>query len=198
MLLAVGISMAMAVGQPVNDVPGEDTTFSEHQPVRLAPLPTERAFAAFRDICMAHLGDPAGFDQAAAAAGLDFVRAEHPERGAQEYNSRHGQIILRQARNHRREARRDRREGHAARQRWVDRCDYWVAIEQPLAPEALVAAIGRALAPQARPVEEILGTSWDLGSTVPGTALKLVYLPSNDDPRLFTLSLQRLAETPVR
>ena len=71
-----------------------------------------------------------------------------------------------------------------------------MAIEEPLAPEALVTAIGQALAPQARPVEEILGVSWDLGSTVPGTSLKLVYLPSNDDPRLFTLSLQRFAETP--
>jgi hypothetical protein len=198
MLTALGMALAMTIGQPVNDVVGDDTTFSERQPVRLAPLPAERAFAAFRDVCMAHLGDPAGFDQAAATAGLDFVRAEHPERGTQEYNSRHGQIILRHARNQRRETRRDRREGRVARQRWVDRCDYWVAIEEMSAPEALVATIGRALAPQATAVEEIIGYSWALGSPAPGTSLRLVYLPSNDDPRLFTLSLQRLADTPAR
>jgi hypothetical protein len=192
------MALALAAGQPVNDVDDPASTFSEHQPVRLAPLPAERAFAAFRDICMAHLGDPAGFDAAAAAAGLDFVRAEHPEHDSQEWSSSHGQIVLRQARNLRREARRDRREGHAARQRWLDRCDYWVAIEEPLGPEALVAAIGAALAPQARAQEEIIGVSWALHSTVPGTSLRLVFLPTDDDPRLFTLSLQRLADTPPR
>ena len=123
MLLAFTMAMALAAGQTVNDADDPNSTFSERQPVRLEPLPAERAFAAFRDICMAHLGDPAGFDQAAAAAGLDFVRAEHPERGTQEWSSRHGQIVLSVARNPRSEARRDRREGHARRQRWVDRCD---------------------------------------------------------------------------
>ena len=198
MLLAFTMAMALAAGQTVNDAEDPNTTFSERQPVRLAPLPADRAFGAFRDICMAHLGDPVGFDQAAAAAGLDFVRAEHPERDSQEYNSRHGQIVLRQARSPGREARRDRRQGHVARERWVNRCDYWVAVEEMLPPEALVAAIGRALAPDVRPVEEILGYSWTLGSPSPGTSLRLVYLPSNDDPRLFTLSLQRLAVTPAR
>jgi hypothetical protein len=198
MLIAFTMALALAAGQTVDEAGDPDTTFSEHQPVRLEPLPAQRVFAAFRDICMAHLGDPAGFDQAAAAAGLDFVRAEHPEHDSQEYNSRHGQIVLRQARSPGREARRDRRLGHVARERWVNRCDYWVAIDEMMAPEALIAAIGGALAPQARPAEEILGYSWALESPAPGSSLRLVYLPSNDDPRLFTLSLQRLAVTPAR
>jgi hypothetical protein len=62
------------------------------------------------------------------------------------------------------------------------------------APEALVASIGRALAPQSRPQEEILGVSWELPPDREGTTLKLVWLPSDDDPRLFTLSLQRVAD----
>ena len=60
-------------------------------------------------------------------------------------------------------------------------------------PRSDAAAIGAQLAPQSRAVEEILGVSWELGSAVPGTSVKLVFLPSDDDPRLVTLSLQRLA-----
>lgn len=192
MMAAVAVALLALAGQPVNDVQDEDSTFSDRQPVRLAPLPAQRAFAAFRDICMANLLDPAAFDRAAAASDLGFSRTEEPGRGTQEWSSRHGQIVLRQAPDWRREARRDRREGHARRERWLQRCDYWMAIEERLEPEALVAAIGSQLAPQSRPVEEILGWSWDLGSPEAGTSLRLVYLPANDDPRLFTLSLQRL------
>ena len=194
MILAAALALLLA-GQPVNHDEEASTTFSDRQPVRLVPLPAERAFAAFRDICMANFGDPAGFDAAAAASGLGFVRAEEPRRGTQEWSSVHGQIVLRQAPNRRREARRDRREGHAARQRWVQRCDYWTAIEERMEPVELVAAIGAQLAPGAQPVEEILGVSWSLESPAAGIALKLEYLPSIDDPRLFTLSLQRLADT---
>src|SRR5688572_26683134 len=195
MILAVAMALLLA-GQPVNHAEEESTTFSERQPVRLVPLPAERAFAAFRDICMANFDDPAGFDQAAAASNLGFVRAEEPRRGTQEWNSAHGQIVLRQAPNRRREARRDRREGHAARQRWIQRCDYWTAIEERMEPVELVAAIGARLAPGSQPVEEIIGVSWSLESPAAGIALKLEYLPSIDDPRLFTLSLQRLGDTP--
>ena len=196
MILTAAVALLALAAQPVNDPPDEDTTFSDRQPVRLAPLPAAQAFAAFRDICMADFPDSAAFDRAAAASNLGFVRGPHTER-MQEWSSTHGQITLRVARNAQREARRDRRERRGIRERWVERCDYWVSIEERMEPGALAAAIGAALAPQARPVEEIVGVSWDLGSSAPGTRLKLVYLPAGDDPRLFTLSLQRLADTPA-
>jgi hypothetical protein len=192
MLQGLSIALALLAGQPVNDPEG-DTTFSERQPVRLAPLPAARALGAFRDICMAGFPDPAAFDRAAAASDLGFVRNPDPDRGEQEYSSRHGQIVLRQAQGREGEARRDRRQGRGARRRWQARCDFWVAVEERLNPADLAAAIGAALAPQVRPVEEIVGTSWMLEE---GGGLKLVYLPSNDDPRLFTLSLQRLPDNP--
>ena len=196
MILAFATALLMLAGQPVNDAQDEETTFSDRQPVRLAPLPAERAFGAFRDICMANLLDPAGFDRAAAASDLGFVRAEHPERGTQEYSSTHGQFVLREAQRPRRESRRDRERGLVRRERALERCDYWVAIEERMDIEGLVAAIGARLAPGSRPEEEIIGVSWGLESPVAGTRLKLVYLPSIDDPRLFTLSLQRLADNP--
>src|SRR5688572_12607250 len=195
MIRAAAAALLLFAGQPVNH-DEESTTFSDRQPVRLVPLPAERALAAFRDICMANFGDPAGFDQAAAASDLGFVRAEDPRRGTQEWSSVHGQIVLRQAPNRDREIRRDRREGHAARQRWIQRCDYWLAIEERMEPVELVAAIGARLAPGSQPVEEIIGVSWNLESPAAGISLKLEYLPSIDDPRLFTLSLQRLGDTP--
>lgn len=192
-LLAAALLAATA--QPDPEAEDENSTFSERQPVRLAPLPAARALAAFRDVCMAGFPDPAAFDRAAAASDLGFVRSEHAERGEQEYSSRHGQIVLRIAPERNSDARRDRREGRGARRRWRARCDFWVAVEERLDPEALVAEIGAALAPSARPTEEIVGTSWDLE---PGGGLKLAYIPSNDDPRLFTLSLQRLPDNPPR
>jgi hypothetical protein len=189
--------LLLAAAQPVND-PGDDSPFSERQPVRIEPLPAARALGAYRAICMAGFPDPAAFDRAAAASDLGFVRTEDPDRGEQEYSSRHGQIVLRLAHGRESEARRDRREGRGARRRWQARCDFWVAVEERLEPGALAAAIGAALAPQARPTEEVLGFSWTLDSADPGTTLKLLYIPSTDDPRIFTLSLQRLAEGPPR
>lgn len=164
------------------------------QPVRLAPLPAVRALDAFRAICMETFPDPAAFDRAAAASDLGFTRGEHPERGEQEWTSRHGQIIFRQAQGRDAEARRDRRDGRGARRRWLARCDFWVSIEEQLATPELLAAIGRQLTGgRVQADEEIVGFSWDLGTTE-GYSLKLVYLPSSVDDRLFTLSLQRLGD----
>ena len=193
MIAALAALLLVVGGQPVNDPENEDSTFSDRQPVRLAPLPAARLFAAFRDVCMATFPDPAGFDLAAAASDLGFVRAEGAGRRTREWSSPHGQLVFRQAPDPGRQARRDRREGHAGRERWIDRCEYWGAIEERMEPPALAAAIGAQLAPQSRPIEEILGFSWDLGTSADGVSLRLVYLPSADDPRLFTLSLQRLA-----
>jgi len=194
--MIIAALLLLAAQQPVND-PAEDSTFSERQPVRLAAMPAARAFAAFRDICMTNFPDPAAFDSAAAASDLGFTRAANPERGAQEWTSGHGQIIFRMATGRDENARRDRREGRTMRRRWLARCDFWVAIEENLEAPALVGRIGaELLGGRARANEEIVGTSWDLGAT-PGGALKLVYLPSNDDPRLFTLSLQLLPEGPA-
>jgi len=195
-------ALLLAAQQPV-DEPAEDTTFSERQPVRLAPLPAARALGAFRDICMAGFPDPAAFDRAAAASDLGFVRSEQAERDSPEWSSSHGQVVLHGAERRSVESRRERRrEGRGPgargpRLRWLARCDFWMAIEERLEPEALVAAIGARLAPDARPVEEILGVSWTLESPRQDAILKLVYLPStDDDPRLFTLSLQLLPATP--
>jgi hypothetical protein len=193
MTVVLAAALLLFAQQPVNDPEETDSTFSDRQPVRLSPLPMDRAITAFRDICMAGFPDPAAFDRAAAAADLGFVRGVHEER-IQEWSSQHGQITLRRARNAQREARRDRREGRGRRERWIERCDYWVAIEERVEPEVLIAAIGAALAPQSQPVEEILGYSWDLESPASGTPLKLAVLPSVDDPRIITLSLQRLAQ----
>ena len=184
--------------QPAEAPEMEDSTFSERQPVRLAPLPAERALTAFRDVCMANLADPDGFDAAAAAAGLGFAKTPETARTTREWSSVHGQIVLRRDPNPERTARRDRRRGYSGRQRWRERCDYWVAIEERLAPAELVAAIGARLAPDSPPAEGIVGVTWDLGSAEPGTSLRLLYLPSTDDPRIFTLSLQRLVQAPAR
>ena len=189
------LSVMLAAGQPVNEPQDAESTFSERQPVRLVPLPAARALGAFRDICMTGFPDPAAFGQAAAASDLGFVRTADARRNTHEWSSSHGQIVLRLARSPEREARRDRRQGHDRRERWRERCDFWVAIEERLEPQALAAAIGAQLAPQSRLAEEIVGVSWTLESS-PGTSLKLLYLPSLDDPRLFTLSLQRLADSP--
>jgi hypothetical protein len=191
-MIPILLSALLAAGQPATLPEDEDTTFSERQPVRLAPLPLAQALGAFRDICVTGFPDAATFNRAAGASTLGFVQSAHPEHGAQEWSSRHGQIVYRLAPNPEREARRDRRAGHDRRQRWRERCDYWVAVEERMDTAALVAAIGAQLAPQARAQEEIVGWSWDLGASAPGTTLRLVYLPSDDDPRLFTLSLQRL------
>ncbi len=190
-------AILLALLQPVNEVEG-DTPFSDRQPVRLAPLPMARALGAFRDTCMATFPDAAAFDTAVAAAGLGFVRREEPQRGASEWSSQHGHIVLRQAqRRSGSEERRARREGRPVVQRWQERCDFWVAIEERRDVPDLLMAIGQQLAPGRPPVEEIIGASWDLGPSPAGGKLKLVYLPAHEeDPRLFTLSLQRLPDNP--
>jgi hypothetical protein len=190
------VSALLAAAQPVNAAEEEDPTFSERQPVRLVPLPAASALGAFRDICMSGFPDPGAFNAAAAASDLGFGQTPDTGSDTHEWSSRHGQIVLRTARRPERDARRDRRLGHDRRERWRERCDFWVAIEQRMEPAALVTAIGAELAPRSRPAEEILGVSWELESDVPGTSLRLVYLPSIDDPRIFTLSLQRLADSP--
>ncbi|WP_114952701.1 hypothetical protein [Sphingosinicella terrae] len=191
MIVEMMIAILVHSAQPA-DMAEEETTFSERQPVRLAPVPAARALATFREACMATFPDPVAFDRAVAASDLGFALVDEPERGAREWSSRHGQILLRQAEHRERDARRERRQGRTPRLRWDTRCDLWVAIEERMEPEALVAIIGAALAPQARPVEEILGASWDLPSD-PAAPIKLYYLPTLEDPRIFTLSLQRFA-----
>lgn len=202
------VALALLAAQPAPDAPEEENgLYTERQPVRLEPLPAARALGAFRDICMAGFPDPAAFDRAAAASDLGFVRSERAERDSPEWSSRHGQIVLRGAERRsvesRRERRRERRQDGAAprgpRLRWLARCDFWMAIEERLDESAVVAAIGAQLAPNVRPREEILGVSWLLESPRQDAALKLVYLPStDDDPRLFTLSLQLLPVGPWR
>lgn len=198
MILNLMLAALVTAGQPVNPPEGDENAFSERQPVRLELIPEDRAFAAFRDICMATGFDSAAFNRAAEASDMGFVAAEEPEDDSQEWSSRHGQFVLRVAPDRDRLSRREAREGLGIRRRWVARCDYWVGVRENQTPEALIDSIGRALAPQVRPQEEILGTSWELAPDQAGTTLKLVYLPSNDDPRLFTLSLQRLAEPTAR
>ena len=193
MILNLMLAALAFAGQPVNE-PGDENAFSERQPVRLELIPSARAFTAFHDICMATAFDGTAFDQAAAASELGLTRAEDPEDDTQEWSSRHGQFVLRVAPERERQSRREAREGLGIRRRWVARCDYWVGIREMQTPDALVATIGRALAPESRPQEEILGVSWELPPDQAGTTLKLVYLPSDDDPRLFTLSLQRVAD----
>lgn len=194
------IALALLAAQPVNEPEEQDATYSEHQPVRLTPLPAARALGAFRDICMAGFPDPTAFDRAAEASDLGFVRSARAERDAPEWSSRHGRIVLLAAQQRSRESRRDRLRGPGGgrpRLRWLARCDFWMAIDERLEQDALVAAIGAQLAPNVRPVEEILGVSWTLESPRQDAILKLVYLPStDDDPRLFTVSLQLLPANP--
>lgn len=190
----IALFLALQAGAPPAEAAPPEQELTSAQPVRLAPLPLARALEAYRTICMATFPDPAAFDRAAAASDLGFTRGEHPERGEQEWTSRHGQIILRQAQRRDADARRDQREGRGARRRWLARCDFWVAIEEQMPTAELLAGIGRQLTGgRVQAVEEIVGYSWDLG-TAEGQSLKLVYLPSSVDDRLFTLSLQRLGE----
>lgn len=208
----IGAAAALLLGlaaQPATVPPGEPETeeLSASQPVRLTPLPIGRAFAAFRDICMAGFPDPDTFNRAAAAADLGFVRNRGNDRTI-DYSSRHGQIVMRHGRDPRRVARRERetrvnrRERRAlaegVRERWVARCDFWVAVEERLEPEALVAAVTAGLAPETRPVEEIIGYSWTLAPPAGGGTLRLALLPTDADPRIFTLSLQWLVAAPAR
>jgi hypothetical protein len=197
MMFALLSAALLAAGQPADQSEEEDSTFSEHQPVRLEPITTTRALAAFRDICVATFPDPAAFNAAAAASDLGFTKSEDTGERVQEWSSRHGQISFRRNRSPERSGRRTRGEQRGLRLRWQERCDYWIPIEERVAPGALVAAIGARLAPGVRAQEEIIGYSWDLGSAEPGTSLQLVYLPTEEDPRLFTLSLQRLVQVPA-
>ena len=197
----VAFLLALAA-QPVNDPEDPDSTFSSHNPVRMAPVPATRAFAAFRNVCMAGFPDFGGFDRAAAAAGLELVQTGRGDR-IRVWSSRHGHVVLRHARNPGRMSRaerRARREGSVnlgSRERWAERCDFRLAIEERMEAPQLVAAIGAALAPAARPVEEIIGHSWTLAPPAGGGTLRLVYVPE-EDPRLFTLSLQRIIEVRPR
>jgi hypothetical protein len=192
-LVAFSLAFALLAAQPLNE-PEEDSTFSERQPVRLEPLPAARAFAAFRETCMAGISDPAAFDRAVAASDLGFTRSERGGDETHEWSSRHGQLVLHGPRERSRVPQRERRERsleRGPRLRWLARCDFWMAIDQRLEPDALIAALGTALAPGIRPVEEIVGTSWALPSPRQDAMLRLVHIPSTDpDPRLFTLSLQ--------
>jgi len=176
----------------------DDTSFSDRQPVRVAPLASDRAFAAFRDICFAPFPDPAAFDAAAGAADLALVKRSEPQRGAREWSSPHGHVVLRQAPSRSAAERRDRREGRAARQRWQLRCDFWLALEQESDVSTLLQMISEGLAGGRPASEEIVGMSWDLGPDPSGGVRKLLWIPSIDDPRLFTLSLQRLTDNSSR
>ena len=194
MIVELIVALLFQSVQPA-DEPQENSTFSDRQPVRLAPLPAAQALNVFRDACMSTFPDPAALDRAVAATDLGFVLSAQSDRGAREWTSRHGQILLRQATGREREDRREARSGVPRRVRWDSRCDFWMAIEERMEPEALVAAIGAQLVPEVRAAEEILGASWALPSPDPDARLRLYYLPSLEDPRLFTLSLQRF---PVR
>lgn len=191
----IAAALLLALLQPIDSL--EDNPFSDRQPVQLSPIPIERALGAFRDICMTGFPDPAAFDSAAAASGLELVRREEPQRGAQEWSSRFGHVVLRHAPSRASAERRDRREGRAPRARWLVRCDFWLAVDERLETPALLAAIGGQLAGGRAPVEQIIGAAWDLPAEAEGS-LRLVYLPSDDNPRLFTLSMQRLPDNPTR
>jgi len=191
------LAFLLAILQPVD---GEDeSSFSDRQPVRVAPLSPERAVTAFSDICVANFPDAEAFDAAAAAAAdLALVRRGEPQRGAREWSSPHGHVVLRQAPSRSSAVRRDRREGRASRQRWQVRCDFWLAVQQEQDVSSLYRLISDRLAGGRPPAEEIVGVSWDLGPDPAGGSRKLLFLPSIDDSRLFTLSLQRLADNSGR
>ena len=189
-------ALALALVQPAQA--SEETPFSDRQPVRVAPLAPDRALAAFRDVCVADFPDPDAFDRAAASSDLALVKRLEPQRGAREWSSPHGHFVLRQAPGRNAVVRRDRREGRAARQRWQIRCDFWMAVQQEQDVGALFRLIGSQLAGGRPHVEEIVGASWDLGPDPSGGTRKLFVLPSIDDARLFTLSLQRLDDSSAR
>lgn len=189
-------ALLVALLQPAET--GEETSFSDRQPVRVAPLSSERALTAFRDICVTPFPDPAAFDSAAGAADLALVKRSEPQRGAREWSSPHGHVVLREAPSRSAAERRDRREGRAARQRWQLRCDFWLALEQEHDLAGLLQLISDRLAGGRPPSEEILGVSWDLGPDPSGGVRKILWMPSIDDPRLFTLSLQRLTDNSAR
>jgi hypothetical protein len=189
-------ALLLALLQPLEAEEG--TAFSDRQPVRVAPLSSERAFTAFRDICVTPFPDPAAFDAAAGAADLALVKRSEPQRGAREWSSPHGHVVLRQAPSRSAAERRDRREGRAARQRWQLRCDFWLALEEERDLASLLHLISDRLAGGRPPSEEIVGVSWELGPDPAGGTRKLLWIPSIDDPRLFTLSLQRLTDNSAR
>ena len=192
----IALALLLALVQPADDE--QLTPFSDRQPVRVDPLAPEQAFSAFNDVCVANFPEVAAFDRAAAAAGLGLVKRAEPQAGAQEWSSPHGHFVLRQATGRTAAERRERRERRPSRQRWRVRCDFWVALHQEGDVATLLGLIGQRLAAGRVPVEEIVGMSWDLGPDPAGGSRKLLFLPSIDDPRLFTLSLQRLADNPAR
>jgi hypothetical protein len=197
MIAAIFLLAALqgATAPPAETIP-QDPEIMLPVPIRMTPIAAARAFEAFRSICMATFPDPAAFDAAAAASDLGFARSEASDRRTQEWNSAHGQIAFRLP------AEPDRatgREGRGPRRPWIARCDFWVAIAEPMTTTELVSAIGgQLLAGRIRPTEEIIGFAWDLGTTPAGVRLRLLYLPASEDSRLFTLSLQQLPGEPPR
>ena len=60
----IALLLALAA-QPQGQEEDPNSTYSSHNPVRLAPVPAARAFAAYRDVCMASFPDPEAFGGAA-------------------------------------------------------------------------------------------------------------------------------------
>src|SRR5688500_1087799 len=177
-MIASAVAFLLAfTAQPQGEEEDPNSTFSSHNPVRMVPIPSARAFVAFRDVCMATFPDFGSFDRAAGAARLELVQTGRGER-IREWSSVHGHVVLRQARNPGRMSRaerRARRQGSVnlgSRERWAERCDFRLAIEERMEPEPLVAAIGAAIAPEARAVEEIIGYSWTLAPPAAGGTLR--------------------------
>ncbi len=193
MIAAALLSASFLLAQPDAAEP-----FSDRQPVRVAPLSVDRTVGAFRDICVNGFPDAAAFERAAAASDLALVRLPEPQPGAYEWSSPNGHFILREAPSRKAAQRRERREGRAPRSRWQVRCDFWAAVPDSGDVDALIASISERLAGGRSPVEEIVGYAWDLGPDPAGGVRKLQFLPSVDDPRLFTLSLQRLTDNSAR
>ena len=148
------MALALLAAQPVEEPGEEHSLYTERQPVRLAPLPAARALGAFRDICMADFPDPAGFDRAAAASDLGFVRSERAERDSPEWSSRHGRIVLHGAERRSVQSRRERRRerpgpgARGPRLRWLARCDFWMAVRGAARSERLGRGDRRSAGPQ--------------------------------------------------
>ena len=196
-MLATMIAAALLIALQPGGEPLDESPFSERQPVRLAPLPAARAFAAFRDICMASFPDPAAFDAGRgrlrsrlrpqrtrrARGEPEWTLAPRPDHVPAGASARRATPRQRPARSG---ARRAPALAGALRLLDGDRRARW----SRTAGRGDRRAAGAAMRGRWRRYWASPGT---LGTPRQDATLKLVYLPStDDDPRLFTLSLQLL------
>lgn len=177
LLAGAALTSFSATAQPVQPPP----PWSPTKRTAFSSLSMDRALAAFRSLCLDTFPDAEAFDRAAAASDLAFTRVPDTPRGRRTWTSRYGDLNFVEQRY------------------WpgaptLPQCNFDLAIGGGTTSEALVAAIGQRLAGGAERSDLPVGANWRLGPMGPGHRRMLTYLAPFDDPRLVTLSVERVPD----